>query len=74
MTRFKDSNNLFNAFNFSQIPTNPIIIEDMDLEQFKIDRLNEKIDIFIVNIIYLTIFISIILLFSLSYIIKKIIQ
>ena len=72
--KVQSSNNLFNAFNFSQIPTNPIIIEDMDLEQFKIDRLTEKIDIFIVNIIYLTIFISITLLFSLSYIIKKIIK
>ena len=72
--RIQSSNNLFNAFNFSQIPTKPIIIEDMDLEHFKIDRLNEKTDIFIVNIFYFTIFISITLLFSLSYIIKKIIK
>ena len=72
--KVQSSNNLFNAFNFSQIPTNPIIIEDRDLELLKIDQLNNKIDIFIVNIFYLTIFISITLLFSLSYIIKKIIK
>jgi phospholipase C len=69
--KIQNSSNLFNAFNFSQTPTNPIIIEDMDLKLFEIAELNEKIDVFIVNVLYIIISISITLFFTLSYIMRK---
>ena len=67
----QSSNNLFNAFNFSKAPTKPIIIEDLDLQSFETSQLNKKIDIFMVNLLYLIIFISITLFFLLSYIRRK---
>lgn len=69
--KIEKSNNLFNVFNFDQTPNKPITIKDIELAPLENNQLNDKEHIFIINILYLIIFVSIMIFFLIGYLIKK---